>query len=93
MPSGLLETIAALVVTGALLATLTAGLAANARLAAEAAAIEASVVRWRQVEHLLDVAVARSGAGPLRRRRAHPGANAGRPRRLQRRGCHFPIRL
>ena len=64
--AGLLETAAAVAITGAMLASTSASMAASARIASAAAALTGELFVERQLEHLLDRGALAGGAGPDR---------------------------
>ncbi len=62
----LLEAAAAISVSALLLSTAVGGIALSASTLAQCAALEAEMLAWRQIEHLIDTAVDRAGLGPSR---------------------------
>lgn len=64
LPATILEAMAALGLQALLLASLLSGTTGITILAHDVWAVHASVFAERQVEHLIDVAAARAGAGP-----------------------------
>lgn len=64
--SSLLESCAALALSGSMLVLTTAGISAAARLNAACLALTAEMFAERQLEHLVDGAVLAAGGGPLK---------------------------